>query len=226
MRLGEERRKWAGNVTRAFPAGAEGGRGVASLALRSPGVISGPLRGLSRLRLLLGRLRSEGTPVATERSQQYVSAAIAAVERRRCGRRPTWAYFSCISCGIFEAVSTFSGTATRSIIDVSTDGVFNVGEDPNGPVGTVGTAEWAVANGVTALNALGIGVMPDFAHGPDSFSLTAVDFDGFSDAIALKIATELEVDPDPHPVPEPATLALFGIGLAGLGVMRRRRKVS
>ena len=32
------------------------------------------------------------------------------------------------------------------------------------------------------------------------------------------------INPNPNPVPEPATLALLGIGLAGLGALRRRRQ--
>lgn len=123
---------------------------------------------------------------------------------------------TCISCGIINAEASFSGSATNSIIDVSTDGGFNVGVDPNGPAGTMGTAEWAVSMAATSLNAIGIGVMPNFAHGPDSFALMATNFSTFSGAIATKIATELQV-------PEPGTLAIFGLGLAGLGIARRRK---
>jgi hypothetical protein len=125
---------------------------------------------------------------------------------------------TCISCGIINAEATFSGNATKSIIDVSTDGGWNEGVDPNAPAGTMGTAEWAVAMAATSLNAIGIGVMPDFAHGPGSFALTAADFDAFSGAIATKIATELQI-------PEPGTLAIFGLGLAGLGFARRKRMI-
>jgi hypothetical protein len=35
----------------------------------------------------------------------------------------------------------------------------------------------------------------------------------------------LTVTPTPTAAPEPSTLAILGAGLAGLGVLRRRRKV-
>ena len=141
---------------------------------------------------------------------------------------------TCISCGIFAGESTFSGNATKSIIDVSTDGFWNVGVDPDGAAAIVGTSEWAVANKATVLNAIGIGVVPNFAYGPGSFALVALDFNSFEAAISFKIATEInqgpgpggdpETDPDPTTdIPEPGTLALFGLGLVGLGIARRRK---
>ena len=127
---------------------------------------------------------------------------------------------TCISCGIFQAEGTFSGSATRSIIDVSTDGFWNVGVNPAGPSDTVGTSAWAVEVGkATVVNAIGIGIntAPDFAYGPGSFSLLAADFQEFGPLIAQKIQRETSQ------VPEPGTLALLGIGLAGLGALRRRK---
>jgi hypothetical protein len=121
---------------------------------------------------------------------------------------------TCISCGIFDAESTLTGTAGKSIIDVSTDGAWNVGVDPAGPAANVGTSAWAVDVGdADVVNALGIGILPDFAYGPGSFNMMAADFAAFETALIAKLGREL---------PEPTDLALLGIAMVALVFARRR----
>lgn len=126
---------------------------------------------------------------------------------------------TCISCGIFQAESTFTGSAIRAIIDVSTDGFNNIGPNPAGPSTTVGTSRWAVDVGrADVVNALGIGIStpPDFAYGTGSFSLLAPNFAAFESILTEKLRRETTV-------PEPGSLALLSLGLLGLGFLRRRR---
>lgn len=116
-----------------------------------------------------------------------------------------------------EAASTnLLGNAidsNRQVIDVSTDGVANVGTNP------VTAANNAVAAGIEAINCLGIGANANcsFIAGTNAFSTIASTFADVQSALERKLRREITG------VPEPMTLALMGIALAGIGATRRRK---
>jgi hypothetical protein len=127
--------------------------------------------------------------------------------------------------GLFAA-NGFEGT--RGTIDISGDGVYNVGA-----LGTPSAdgRDAALAAGVDTINGLVIGGDPAvLAHytnqvigGTGAFVVEASSFAAFGAAISEKL--EREISP---PVPEPGTLFLLGAGLLGAAGFRKkfRRKVG
>lgn len=106
-------------------------------------------------------------------------------------------------------------TSTRQIIDVSTDGVNNVGN-----LNTARTN--AIAAGIDQINCIGIGPGANCAPviaGTGSFGLNATTFGEFETALRRKILVEV------RGVPEPGTwmMMIFGFGLAGTALRRQRR---
>jgi len=114
------------------------------------------------------------------------------------------------------------------VIDVSGDGPQNDGAN------TADARDAALAAGVDRINGLAIVTPsePDLAAwysdnikgGPGSFVLTANNFDQFEGAIKRKLAFEA-TDTTP-PIPLPASVFLLGAGLAGLGLVKRKRAVA
>lgn len=110
-------------------------------------------------------------------------------------------------------------TGTRLVIDVSGDGSENEGAN-------TAAARTAAVNAGITINGLPIGnaalatwYANNIQGGDKSFTLPVSDFSGFNQAIQQKLVAEITNTP----VPEPATMAVLGIGLLGLGYVRRRR---
>jgi len=110
-------------------------------------------------------------------------------------------------------------TGTRLVIDVSGDGSENEGAN-------TAAARTAAVNAGITINGLPIGdaslaawYAANIQGGANSFTLPVSNFAGFNQAIQQKLVAEITNTP----VPEPATMAVLGIGLLGLGYVRRRR---
>jgi hypothetical protein len=142
-----------------------------------------------------------------------LTAAIAALNPGRGGINTGATAIGNAITAASNALVAFQGQANLNlVIDVTTDGANNLGPAP-GPV-----ADALTPGTIDAVNCLGI----EFASACDWVGTSGTDYGNVTFA-DLAAALENKIKLETIGVPEPMSLALFGLGLAGLGVVARRK---
>jgi len=112
------------------------------------------------------------------------------------------------------AITAFAGAGncnkSKCLIDVSTDGVNNIGANPSTATATANAAGVKV-------NCLHVGNQGSCDFNGTGLDFTATSFSAFTAAITAKLTVELTK------TPEPITMSLFGTGLLGAAALRRRK---
>ncbi|MDO6708311.1 DUF1194 domain-containing protein [Photobacterium sp. 1_MG-2023] len=132
---------------------------------------------------------------------------------------------------ILDAMAAFSigSQDYKFVIDISTDGVPTSDNDPGDPSTNALIAANAARDLGITINALGVGGVDQTflealvginpADTPLGFYLEASNFGSdFQDALVRKFGREIT------DMPEPTSMAFLGLGVLGLGLLRRRQK--